>query len=61
VPSLKHMSSIVIKRRLCREWGCGDWHSGSMNGIIFPSIAELRQLFDAKHGCQEWPEVEDWQ
>jgi hypothetical protein len=61
VPSLKHMSSIVIKRRLCREWGCEDWHSGSTNGIVFPLLSELRRLFDAKHGRQKWPEVQEWQ
>ena len=58
---LKHMSSIVIARTLKREWGCKDWHSGNVAGILFPPLKEMRETFDKKHGTQDWPDKEEWE
>jgi hypothetical protein len=60
VPGLKHMSSIVISTTLKNEWGCASWKSGNRRGIEFPALAELRGLFDGKHGPQNWPEIDEW-
>jgi hypothetical protein len=57
---LQHMSSIVIKRMLRREWGCEDWHSGNRAGIRFPSLGDLRSRFDRRHGPQDWNGQESW-
>jgi hypothetical protein len=62
VPELKHESSIVIAKTLTSdEWGCESWKSGNRRGIKFPSLSELRDRFDRKHGSQDWPkDTVDW-
>jgi hypothetical protein len=62
VPDLKHPSSIVIANTLKKNWGCRPWKSGNQRGIEFPTLTELRELFDQRHGAQDWPPVEggDW-
>lgn len=64
VSDLKYDSSIIIARTLKDEWECAAWHSGNLRGIHFPSLSYLRELFDKKHGKQEWPatggEIVEW-
>jgi hypothetical protein len=60
VPDLKHLSSIGIAKALRKEWGCKLWKSGYRRGIEFPSLPGLRDLFDKKHGNQEWPDIHQW-
>ena len=60
VPDLKHDSAIVIKRSLIEDWGCSSWKSGYRRGIRFPSLGELRERFERRHGKQDWPAVGEW-
>jgi hypothetical protein len=61
-PDLKHVAFQVIADTLSKQWGCKRWHSGSTRGIQFPSLAELRALFDRRHGAQDWPpDIVDWE
>jgi Family of unknown function (DUF5906) len=61
VPDLKHNSSIVIANTLKKEWGCHPWKSGNQRGIQFPTLTELRDLFDKRHGRQDWQDpAADW-
>lgn len=55
VPDLKHTANATISRALADEWGCRRVKSGSIRGLRFPDLAELRAKFDEKHGPQEWP------
>src|SRR5262249_54754231 len=57
---LKFTSSIVIATTLNKDWGCKSWKSGNRRGIEFPPLAELRELFDRKHGPQDWPPIDAW-
>jgi Family of unknown function (DUF5906) len=58
---LKHSASTVIVAALKKNWGCKSWESHGKCGIEFPKLADLRALFDRKHGPQEWPERKDWE
>jgi hypothetical protein len=55
-PTMQSMTGI-----LKREWGCKNWRANGDNGLEFPSLAELRRLFDKKHGPQQWTDVSEWQ
>jgi hypothetical protein len=59
-PELKFDSSIIIHNALKHDWKCETWKSGCQRGVKFPPLAELRALFDKRHGPQEWPEIADW-
>jgi len=60
VPDLKrYTDSIQISKGLTKQWECQRWHSGSQRGIVFPTLARLRELFEDKHGVQDWPEEQD--
>jgi hypothetical protein len=59
VPDLRHMSSIGIAKALREDWGCFPWRGNNQRGLWFPPLAELRKLFDQKHGGQAWPDDED--
>jgi uncharacterized protein DUF5906 len=54
-PDLKHVSSQIIAVSLQKDWGCSRWKSGYQRGIKFPTLTELRERFDKRHGKQEWP------
>jgi hypothetical protein len=58
VPDLKHLGSVTIAQQLGDRWECRSWHSGDVRGIRFPPLRRLRELFDQKHGAQEWPPLE---
>jgi hypothetical protein len=53
------MSSIGIAKALREDWGCFPWRGNNQRGLWFPPLAELRKLFDQKHGGQAWPDDED--
>jgi hypothetical protein len=56
-PDLVHVSSAAIRTLLRENWHCKTgWQSHGVRGIQFPSLIELRKIFDAKHGPQEWDE-----
>jgi hypothetical protein len=55
VPDFKYDSSIIIANALKVSWGCSPWKAGNQRGIRFPSLARLRELFDKRHGKQDWP------
>jgi Family of unknown function (DUF5906) len=57
VPDLKHVSSIVIGNELKGKWQCTSWKAGNQRGIRFLSLAHLRELFDKRHGNQDWPDI----
>ena len=59
-PELKFKSSKVIATELRNQWGCRPWHSGYQRGIEFPSLGRLRELFDNRHGKQNWSEIGEW-
>jgi hypothetical protein len=59
VPDLRHRTSRSLMPEL-REWGCEPYKSGSVRGVRFPALDELRQRFDTKHGNQEWDDTEEW-
>ncbi len=52
-PEFSRYSPHAFAREL-RLWGCTTWNSGGPH-IRFPEdIAELRMLFDQRHGRQDW-------
>ena len=55
-PSLKHKTPQQLLAVLRRDWGVSSkgFKSGNYRGIEFPSLRELRQRFEIKHGRQEW-------
>ena len=55
VPDLKRDSSIVVGNALKNGWECVSWKDRYRRGILFPPLARLRELFDKRHGKQEWP------
>jgi hypothetical protein len=60
---LKHRGQIWIGREL-REWGVGPWRrqKSGIRGVKFPPLAKVRELFEAKHGKQDWPgDVKVWE
>jgi hypothetical protein len=50
-----------MTRILKQDWGCEHWRANGENGLEFPSLAELRRLFDKKHRPQQWTDVSEWQ
>jgi hypothetical protein len=57
VPDFKYVSSIVISQALKEDWECVAWKAGNKRGIKFPPLGLLRELFDKRHGKQEWPDL----
>jgi hypothetical protein len=55
VPDFKYVSSIIISQDLKEHWECVPWKAGNKRGIKFPPLGRLRELFDKKHGGQNWP------
>jgi hypothetical protein len=43
-----------IAMALHKHWGCRGVDSGGKTGLLFPSLHELRKLFEHRHGSQEW-------
>jgi hypothetical protein len=61
VPELKHRSSASLMDTLKKDWACDGYKSNSRRGVRFPLLAELRRMFDARHGGQAWSDWEaDW-
>jgi hypothetical protein len=61
VPDLRFVSSTIIATTLVEQWGCERWKSGNDRGLRFPTLAKLREAFDAKHGPQLWAAPEIWE
>ena len=59
VPDLRHRTSHSLMPAL-REWGCERYKSGNVRGVRFPTLADIRQRFDTKHGRQEWDDTAEW-
>ena len=63
------MGSLMVKRRLVKEWKCETGRDtrkserGSRSaGVVWPPLAELRAMFVAKYGSQDWLSgEEEWQ
>jgi hypothetical protein len=58
---LKRLGPLAVKLKLKREWGCltGDATRRQIggrrtNGILWPSLMEVRAQFEEKHGRQRW-------
>jgi hypothetical protein len=60
VPSLKHQQSRTLARQLKKSWGCKTIETNGVCGLEFPPLDELRAMFDAKHGKQEWEGPTEW-
>lgn len=60
VPDLRHRTSRSLMPEL-REWGCESYKSCNVRGVRFPTLADLRQRFDTRHGCQEWDDAAEWE
>jgi len=60
VPDLKYLSSVKLRRQLAKDWACTSWRDRSQRGVEFPSLSELRALFDARHGPQDWDVLPEW-
>jgi hypothetical protein len=67
---LSRLGSLAVKRRLHKEWKCTTGKSARMTnsgkqipGIVWPSLEDLRSMFVAKHGKQEWlnPTATKWE
>ena len=55
VPDLRRYGTSIQIATALSQWGCKSWHSGNQRGIEFPTLAEVRAQFEAKHGVQPWP------
>jgi hypothetical protein len=67
---LHYLGALRVKNQLRDDWRCitGDSakrRDGStiLRGIQWPSLQELRELFEQRHGPQDWlnPEITEWQ
>ncbi len=66
---LRDFGALKVKRDLRTYWNCksGDDTKrrdgiNMIYGVKWPPLAELRELFEKRHGPQEWlnPEVAEW-
>lgn len=58
-PKLKNWSEHKLGKCL-REWGCERWTNGSKRGWEFPSLTEMRKMWDERYWQHEWSAVTDW-
>jgi hypothetical protein len=54
-PVLRYSTPIQIRTALVKEWKWSDWRDKRARGLRAPPLFQLRELFDAKWGPQEWP------
>jgi hypothetical protein len=66
---LRHFGALKVKRQLCKEWRCISGKNArrrdggiEVNGIMWPPLQELRELFVKCHGPQDWlnPDAVEW-
>ena len=66
---LRDLGALKIKRQLRRDWFCKSGDDAKRRdgndmiyGVKWPSLMELRELFEKRHGPQDWlnPEVTEW-
>jgi hypothetical protein len=60
-PDLRHKGCITMARELRVEWKCERWKSNGRCGWRFPGLKKLREMFDKKHGPQQWDETNEWE
>jgi hypothetical protein len=63
VPELRRMRGSIsrtVSVILKNDWGVTDARSNSQRAIKFPPLKELRAMFDAKYGPQEWDSTTEW-
>src|SRR5262245_19512719 len=66
---LKRMQALMVKRRLVRDWNCVSGNAArktvagyNVHGLLWPSLADLREKFEAKYGPQQWTsDATEWQ
>ena len=63
---LRRMRAQNVKAALRKDWACDKWKEpkgARRSGIEFPPLADLRQMFSAKHGPVDWDasDLEDWE
>jgi hypothetical protein len=66
---LQRLGALTVKRRLKGEWGCmtgeatrRQINGRRTNGILWPSLEDLRFEFEEKFGLQKWlrPAIKAW-
>jgi Mesyanzhinovviridae DNA primase len=66
---LRGLGALKVKRQLRRDWACMSGDDAKRRdgndmiyGVKWPSLKELRELFEECHGPQDWlhPEVLEW-
>ena len=66
---LRDLGALKVKRQLRRDWLCRSGDDAKRRdgndmiyGVKWPPLKELRELFEKRHGPQEWlhPEVTEW-
>ena len=58
--SLAHATPATMAKALRKDWGCIRWKSCNQRGITFPPLKDLRQLYAAQYGPQDWDTSEEW-
>ncbi len=63
---LARMGSLMVKRRLAKDWGCITGRTARVreggervSGLIWPDLADLRAKFVVKYGPQQWQHPEE--
>jgi Mesyanzhinovviridae DNA primase len=66
---LRDLGALRVKGQLRRKWGCRSGDEAKRRdggtvvyGVKWPPLKELRELFEQRHGPQDWlhPEVTQW-
>jgi hypothetical protein len=66
---LRDLGALKVKRQLRKEWRCKSGDDAKrrdgndmISGVKWPPLTELRDLFEKRHGRQDWlhPEVTEW-
>jgi hypothetical protein len=63
VPEIRRMRGSIsrtVANILKEDWGCQDARTSNQRAIQFPPLLELRAMFDAKFGPQEWDSTAEW-
>jgi hypothetical protein len=63
------LGALKVKRQLRRDWRCKSGDDAKRRdgnamiyGVKWPPLSELRELFEKRHGPQDWlhPEITEW-
>ena len=61
IPDLRYHTGRRLMPVLRDVWGCKHYKRNGVRGAEFPTLTELRQSFDARHGPQEWDDATEWE